>query len=182
MLAVGVTLTQAGPAAAHVNVTSVSPTDGAELATAPSMVLLTFSEVVEAVHDGTQVLDESRSPMAVGAPRHPSGHPERVEGHHRVVAIVVDVAHLGAAALWLGGLLMLLVGPLSARASSARGGTAFLRYSRLAATFVLLLVATGVVAGARRTGSLGALTQTSYGGVLDPGPALSSVPVLSISH
>ncbi len=358
VLAVGATLTQAGPAAAHASLTSVSPTDRAELATAPATVLLTFSEAVEVVQGGIRVLDESGSPMAVGATHHPSGHPEQVEaplptasspgtfvvdwrvvsddghpeqgsssfsvggvtraihsgagardmtpratagamlvarfvalagltalvgglgflwccwpagwaerrsrrvlvaaalataaasstqlllqgayadghglaaafdvtqldatlgtragaltavravsaltvaamltwwpygrrgqrfgssggatvlavataasghageGHDPVVTIAIDVVHLGGAALWLGGLLMLLVGPLSARASSAQARTAFVRYSRLAATCVLLLVVTGVVAGARRTGSLGALTQTSYGGVL----------------
>jgi len=358
VLVLGATLTQAGPAAAHASLTSVSPVDGAELRTSPSTVLLTFSEGVEVVHDGIRVLDESGSLMPVGATRHPSGHPEQVEaslptalspgtfvvdwrvvsddghpeqgsssfsvggvtravqsgsgardvtprattgamlvarfvalagltalvgglgflwccwpagwaerrsrtvlvaaalataaasgaqllaqgayadghgfgaafdvaqlyatlgtragalgavravsasavaavlvwwphgrrwqrwgsscgagvlamataasghagqGHDRVVATAIDVVHLGGAALWLGGLLMLLVGPLSTRVNSAQGRAALARYSRLAAICVVLLVATGVVAGARRTGSLGALTQTSYGGVL----------------
>lgn len=357
VLALAATLTQAGPAWAHADLTSVTPADGAELATAPTAVLLAFNEPVEVVQAGIRVLDESGSLMPVGAVHHPNGHPEQVDvflpqalspgtfvvdwrvvsddghpvegssafsvggvtravregsgareatprtttgamlvtrfvalagltalvgglaflwlcwpagwadgrartvlvtaavttaaasgiqlllqgpyadglglaaafdsgeigatlgtragalgavrglsalavgamltrspsgrrwprwgslcgvvvlalataasghagvGHDRVVATAIDVVHLGAAAVWLGGLLMLLVGPLSSR-SGAVGRTSFTRYSRLAATCVLLLVSTGVIAGAQRTGSLAALTQTSYGGVL----------------
>ena len=358
VLALAATLAQAGPAAAHADLTSVSPAAGAELATAPGAVLLTFNEPVELVQGGIRVLDESGSSMTVGATRHPSGqldqveallpttlppgtfvvdwrvvsddgHPEAGsssfsvggvvravpsgsgprdatpgtttgavlaarfvalagltaligglvflwccwpagwaeprsrkvlvtgalataaasgaqlllqdayadghglasaftitqidaalgtrsgalgavrglsalavaamltwappgrrwprwasscgavvlalataasghagEGHDRVLATAIDVVHLGGAAAWLGGLLMLLAGPLSARVGVAQGRMAFVRYSRLAATCVLLLIGSGVIAGARRTGSLGALTQTSYGGVL----------------
>lgn len=351
-------LTQAGPAFAHAELTSVQPADGAELATAPTTVLLAFDDAVEAVQGGTRVLDESGVPVPVGPARHPSGHPEQVsvalpttlspgtfvvdwrvvsddghpvqgsssfsvgavtraargpssasgatprttagaslvarlvaltgmvallggfcflcrcwpagwydrrcrrvlvaaalataaasgtqlllqaayagghgllaavdpdelsatvgtrvgalvavrglcallvavllsrssagsgwprwsaaaltvvlalataasghagDDHDRAVAVAIDVVHLGAAAVWLGGLLMLLVGPLSARAGDVRGRTVFTRYSQMAATCVLLLVVTGVVEGVRRTGSLAALTQTSYGAAL----------------
>lgn len=354
LLALGAVLSQAGPAAAHAELTSATPTDGARLATSPAAVRLTFDEAVEVVQGGVRVLDESGSSMPTGAARHPTGHPEQVEspltqplspgtfvvewrvlsddghpvegslaftvggvtralpgapgirasardmtasmlvarfvvltgltalvgglgflwlcwpagwvdprsrrvlvsaalataagsaallllqgayghglgavvrlgatgatlgtragalgvvrvlvalavaalltwaptgrrwpgwaarcgavvlalttaasghagdGPDRVFAVTVDAVHLGAAALWLGGLLMLLVGPLSVR-GSAQSRPSFTRYSRLAATCVVLLVGTGVVAAVRRTGSLGALTGTSYGGVL----------------
>ncbi|GGX05562.1 copper resistance CopC/CopD family protein [Streptomyces noursei] len=79
------------------------------------------------------------------------------------VAMPVDVLHLLAVAVWLGGLAALLV--------SLYGGppierTAVRRFSRIAFGSVLVLVATGTYQSWRQVGSWRALTDTSYGQLL----------------
>ncbi|POX39647.1 hypothetical protein C3486_17305 [Streptomyces sp. Ru73] len=84
-------------------------------------------------------------------------------GLQTAVAMPVDVVHLLAVAVWLGGLTTLLVslyrGPVVERA-------AVHRFSRLAFGAVLVLVVTGVYQSWRQVGSWGALTDTAYGRLL----------------
>ncbi len=84
-------------------------------------------------------------------------------GLQPAVAMPVDVLHLLAVAVWLGGLAALVVslywGPAVER-------SAVVRFSRVAFGSVLVLVATGVYQSWRQVGSWRALTDTSYGQLL----------------
>ncbi|MFE5737460.1 copper resistance CopC/CopD family protein [Streptomyces celluloflavus] len=79
------------------------------------------------------------------------------------IAMPVDVLHLLAVAVWLGGLAALVVslywGPVVER-------TAVRRFSRLAFCSVLVLVATGIYQSWRQVGTWRALTDTTYGQLL----------------
>ncbi|NBM20310.1 copper resistance CopC/CopD family protein [Streptomyces sp. GC420] len=79
------------------------------------------------------------------------------------VAMPVDVLHLLAVAVWLGGLASLLAalyrGPSVPR-------TAVRHFSRLAFGSVVVLAATGLYQSWRQVGSWSALTGTSYGQLL----------------
>jgi copper transport protein len=76
---------------------------------------------------------------------------------HRAWTVASDVLHVGAMSLWLGGLVMILV---VARTPTR---TELLRFSRLAAICVLVLVATGTYQSWLHVGSWAALPATSYG-------------------
>ncbi|WP_420918918.1 copper resistance CopC/CopD family protein [Streptomyces albus] len=84
-------------------------------------------------------------------------------GLQTAVAMPVDVLHLLAVALWLGGLSALFCllrwGP-SPTGAEAR------RFSRVAFTSVTVLAATGLYQSWRQVGTLDALTSTSYGQLL----------------
>ncbi|WP_105970299.1 copper resistance CopC/CopD family protein [Streptomyces geranii] len=82
------------------------------------------------------------------------------------IAMPVDVIHLVAVALWLGGLSALLVALFRAPADAPIEGSAVRRFSRLAFGSVLALVATGIYQSWRQVGSWSALTGTSYGQLL----------------
>lgn len=82
------------------------------------------------------------------------------------IAMPVDVAHLLAVAIWLGGLSALLVALFRAPADTPIEGSAVRRFSRVAFGSVLALVATGVYQSWRQLGSWSALTDTSYGQLL----------------
>ncbi|MEU6113812.1 copper resistance protein CopC [Streptomyces sp. NPDC047117] len=84
-------------------------------------------------------------------------------GLQTAVAMPVDVVHLLAVAVWLGGLTALLV---SLYRGPAIEGTAVRRFSRLAFAAVLTLVVTGVYQSWRQVGTWRALTDTSYGQLL----------------
>lgn len=85
-----------------------------------------------------------------------SGHAR--SGRWLALAAPLDLVHLAAAALWLGGLAtVLLVG--------GRDGVAA-RFSRLAWWAVVAIVATGTVQGIRQVGGLDGLTGTGYGRAL----------------
>ncbi len=90
------------------------------------------------------------------------------------VAMPVDVLHLLAMAVWLGGLAALLTALYRAPGIEA---AAVRRFSRVAFTSVCLLVATGVYQSWRQVGSWGALTGTSYGRLLMAKVALVAVLV-----
>ncbi|MEU2720054.1 copper resistance protein CopC [Streptomyces smyrnaeus] len=79
------------------------------------------------------------------------------------VAMPVDVLHLLAVALWLGGLAALFC---LLRWGPAPTGTTVRRFSRLAFTCVTVLAATGLYQSWRQVGSWSALTGTSYGQLL----------------
>ncbi|MGY1499209.1 copper resistance CopC/CopD family protein [Streptomyces sp. QTS52] len=82
------------------------------------------------------------------------------------IAMPVDVLHLIAVAVWLGGLSALLVALFRAPADAPIEGSAVRRFSRVAFGSVLVLVATGIYQSWRQLGSWSALTDTSYGQLL----------------
>jgi copper transport protein len=90
---------------------------------------------------------------------------------------VTTVVHVAAAAIWIGGLAMLLVALLDHAANNDRGATdgndnraerstVALRFSRLATWTVAGVAVTGVVQALRQVGSVDALTSTNYGKLL----------------
>ncbi|MFE9340656.1 copper resistance protein CopC [Streptomyces sp. NPDC007063] len=79
------------------------------------------------------------------------------------LAVPVDVLHLLAVALWLGGLAALFC---LLRWGPSPTGTTVRRFSRLAFGCVVVLAATGLYQSWRQVGSWGALTDTSYGQLL----------------
>lgn len=81
------------------------------------------------------------------------------------VAVVSDIAHLSAMSLWLGGLVM-LAGCALSRTTPAEARAAASRFSPLALTSVLVLIASGTYQGWRQAGVLASLTTTYYGELL----------------
>ncbi|TMU93662.1 copper resistance protein CopC [Streptomyces sp. DASNCL29] len=81
-------------------------------------------------------------------------------GLQRQLAMPVDVIHLIAVGVWLGGLASLAV---TLRAGEPIGRAAVRRFSRLALGSVVALVVTGLYQSWRQVGSWGALTDTEYG-------------------
>ncbi|MFJ7900383.1 copper resistance CopC/CopD family protein [Streptomyces sp. NPDC096198] len=79
------------------------------------------------------------------------------------VAMPVDIVHLLAVAVWLGGLTTLLV---SLYRDPSIESAAVRRFSRLAFGSVVAVTATGVYQAWRQLGSWSALTGTSYGQLL----------------
>ena len=76
------------------------------------------------------------------------------------IGVVATALHVAAMAVWLGGLLMVLVELRSATAASVR------RFSALALGMIAVVVASGSLQAVRQLGSLDALTDTTYGVVL----------------
>ncbi|MEU0284998.1 copper resistance protein CopC [Streptomyces sp. NPDC006147] len=93
------------------------------------------------------------------------------------VAMPVDVVHLLAVAVWLGGLTALLVALYRAPAASSVGRDAVRRFSRLAFGSVVTLAVTGVYQSWRQLGSWSAFTDTRYGQLLLAKIALVAVMV-----
>ncbi len=90
-------------------------------------------------------------------------------GIQTAVAMPVDVVHLLAVALWLGGLAALAAALYSAGDASGTGTVpreAVLRFSRIALGAVTVLAATGLYQSWRQVGSWSALTGTDYGRLL----------------
>jgi copper transport protein len=86
----------------------------------------------------------------------------------RGLALPLDVAHLGAASIWLGGLIGLLVFWLSVGAKGRITALAYVvpRFSAVAFCSVLALVGTGVGQSFLELPTLASLWQTSYGKAL----------------
>jgi copper transport protein len=82
-----------------------------------------------------------------------------------VIALPVDVAHLLAMSVWLGGLPVLLAVLLPARDPVALNRVVP-QFSRIAQICVVSLVLTGIYQAWRQVGSPSALRGTSYGAVL----------------
>ncbi|MFF3575443.1 copper resistance CopC/CopD family protein [Streptomyces mirabilis] len=82
------------------------------------------------------------------------------------LAMPVDVLHLLAVAVWLGGLSTLLVALFRAPAETQIDAVAVRRFSRLAFSSVTVLAATGIYQSWRQVGSWSALTGTWYGQLL----------------
>ncbi|MBV1853963.1 copper resistance CopC/CopD family protein [Catellatospora tritici] len=81
------------------------------------------------------------------------------------VSVAVDALHLAGAAVWLGGLLM-LVAYLLRQADARELGAILPIWSRWAALAVSTLLLAGVVSGLIQVGTPLALVQTTYGRVL----------------
>jgi copper transport protein len=87
-----------------------------------------------------------------------TGH--AVAGTQRPLSLGSDLLHVGAMAVWLGGLLMLALVTLR---SDAEPVDAVHRFSRLAATSMVVLVGTGTWQAWRQVSEWAALTGTAYG-------------------
>lgn len=81
------------------------------------------------------------------------------------LAVTIDVIHLTAMAVWLGGLTV-LAGLLLPRADLAAVRTAVPRFSSIAFGCVTVLTVTGTYQAWRQVGTLPALTATTYGRLL----------------
>ncbi len=86
-------------------------------------------------------------------------------GRQAVLAVVVDVGHLCAMSVWLGGLVV-LSGVLLRTAQVEVMRSAVPAFSRAALICVAVLVGTGAYQSWREVGSPGALLSTSYGWLL----------------
>jgi putative copper resistance protein D len=100
-----------------------------------------------------------------------SGHAAGTPGALGAVHLVADVLHLLAAAAWLGGLLPLsLLFGIALRQTDPSLASALpvatQRFSTLALASVGTLLATGLVNTCMLAGSLPALAETGYGGLL----------------
>ncbi|MET8221887.1 copper resistance protein CopC [Streptomyces sp. NPDC005301] len=82
------------------------------------------------------------------------------------IAMPVDVLHLLAVAVWLGGLATLLVALHRAPSDAPIEAGAVRRFSRVAFGSVVVLAATGIYQSWRQVGSWRALTDTGYGQLL----------------
>jgi copper transport protein len=92
-----------------------------------------------------------------------AGH--AVTGEWTSAAIVADILHVLAMALWLGGLVTLAVVTLTRDATIA-ARDAVERFSRVAFACIVVLLATGAFQAWRQVGSLDALRTTDYGRIL----------------
>ncbi len=95
-----------------------------------------------------------------------SGH--ATTGRWEPFGFLADLAHIGAAAIWVGGLVV-LVAVLSGRPTAEEAdelGVVVRRFSTTAAWAVGLIVASGVFQSWRQLGSWQALTGTDYGTLL----------------
>ncbi|MCU1377213.1 MAG: copper resistance protein CopC [Acidimicrobiales bacterium] len=91
-------------------------------------------------------------------------------GHARTgrwagLAVPLDLVHLGAAATWLGGLLVLTLLVLP-RDDAGSTTPIVRRFSSMAAVAVFTVVVTGTIQAFRQLGGLDALRTTSYGRLL----------------
>jgi copper transport protein len=91
-----------------------------------------------------------------------SGH-SAADAGHSWASELADWAHLGAATLWVGGLVMLFAVAWPARELRRE---AFLRFSRLATVLVAVLLAAGTYLSVLRFPHLHDLWRTGYGHVL----------------
>lgn len=80
----------------------------------------------------------------------------------RALAVASDAVHLGAVAVWIGGLVALLVA-LRRAADPVRLSV---RFSALALVLVALVAASGAISGLEQVRTLDGLTSTSYGQLL----------------
>lgn len=81
------------------------------------------------------------------------------------LAVVADLVHTTAMAIWMGGLVLLAWWAVR-RAEPADGLAAVKAFSPVALGAVAALVVTGTLQGIRQTGSADALTGTTYGRLL----------------
>ena len=81
------------------------------------------------------------------------------------IALLVDVVHVGAVALWLGGLVVVLAALLP-RHDPDELALVVPRFSSIAFASVAALVVTGTFQSWRQVGGLEALTDTTYGHLL----------------
>ena len=84
---------------------------------------------------------------------------------NRWVAVASDLAHLGAVAVWTGGLLALLVALPALPTGDGRARLAT-RFSAVALGAVVVVAVSGTVSGWQQVRTLEALTSTAYGRLL----------------
>jgi copper transport protein len=86
----------------------------------------------------------------------------------RGLSLPLDAAHLGAASVWLGGLIGLVVFWLSVGRAGRAAALAYVvpRFSAVAFCSVLLLIGTGIGRALQELPTLASLWQTSYGQAL----------------
>jgi copper transport protein len=92
-----------------------------------------------------------------------AGHP--VASPIPIVSVVVGTAHVAAAAVWIGGLVV-LVGLLLRRANERELGVILPEWSRWAANAVMVLLFAGLIQAVVEIGVPNALFDTSYGRLL----------------
>jgi len=86
-------------------------------------------------------------------------------GDHRLLAMATSVVHVGAMAVWLGGLVLL--GAVGVRGPDIDGQRAVVRrFSRVATWCILLLIATGAFQTWRDVRTLDGLRDTDFGRIL----------------
>ena len=107
--------------------------------------------------------------IAIGLAATPgvAGHAGASE--NAALAVALDTVHIGAAAVWIGGLAAMVVAALRAgdagsQSSAVHDGAT--RFSRFAVFAVAAVVLTGSIQGWRQSQSVDALTTTTYGRVL----------------
>lgn len=81
-----------------------------------------------------------------------------MSGRHVAVALAATVVHLGAMALWIGGLCLVAFGVERNHTVSTA-----VRFSPFALGAVVALTVSGAVNGWRQVGDIGAITESSYG-------------------
>jgi copper transport protein len=101
--------------------------------------------------------------LAVGATFAYGGH--GYTGRWPVFGLVLDISHLTAAAVWLGGLVLLAVA-LRRHADPEEARAALGRFSRLALPAIAVVVLSGTLQGWRQIGTWSALWHTSYARLL----------------
>lgn len=91
-----------------------------------------------------------------------AGHPRT--GRWQALAAVLDVVHLGAASVWIGGLVLLLVVTLRRPLGDVDvSEEQSLRFSWVATYAVVIVAITGTVQGFRQLAALGEIWDTTYG-------------------
>lgn len=86
-------------------------------------------------------------------------------GEWQPITFLSDLTHLLAVSVWVGGLLILVVG-MRGRWTEPHSARILPGWSRLASVAVVVLIASGTFASIREVGELGALFSTRYGGLL----------------
>lgn len=94
-----------------------------------------------------------------------TGMPGHDDTMHPLAGAIADTVHLAGAALWIGGLAILLFGVLPRRRPDELA-VVVRRYSNLALASVTAIVGAGVVLAWNLVGSFHALWSTSYGQLL----------------
>lgn len=98
-----------------------------------------------------------------------------VTGRYPALGFALDVIHVAASSVWIGGLLALVVSVLRVRRKEGLGSTdsevseelaTLHRFSTLATVCVVLVAVSGVLQGWRQVGSFDGLFSSSYGVLL----------------
>lgn len=94
-----------------------------------------------------------------------AGMPGHDDSAHPLAGAVADTVHLAGAALWAGGLAVLLIGVLPRRRPEELA-VVVRRYSNLALVSVTAIITAGLVLAWHLVGSVSALLHSSYGHLL----------------
>jgi copper transport protein len=101
--------------------------------------------------------------LAVSATFAYGGHGDT--GRFVVLGFATDMAHLGSAAIWLGGIVALVIA-MEEHQHTTANAVAASRFSKVGLVAVGVLVVTGVTQGWRQIGTWSALWHTDYGRLL----------------